>query len=339
MSRSFAQPEISVIMPCYNAERYIEESVGSILNQSFTNFELILINDGSADNTLRIINQYALADDRVVVIDKQNTGQTDSMNVGINRARGRLIARLDNDDLAAPNRLAEQQAFLNKNSDVVLLGTCAYEIDAKGAIIRPGNYPKNKKLYNNLRKMKRFFPHSSAMFRLSMFKLMGGYNQRFKIAQDYDLWLRFAEKGRISCLKDRLVKIRIHENNYSNVYDVNRKMIIEAVAATVSHFIRSKNLTDPSSCQAADHEWQCYYEWIKFKTEASGFISRLSNWSHIRDRYYSGKNKIYQLSDLLWGIAKFKDMLPIISEKIWGSKLPRKLAEEWMKRNNPVKLP
>src|SRR5688500_1611394 len=125
---SRSTPTVSVVMSIYNAERWLEEALDSVLAQSFSDFEFLLVDDGSTDGTARIIARYAARDDRCRVITKHNTGLSDSLNVGIERARGEWIARLDADDIAVPTRFEEQLTYLRKNPGVVLLGTGFDEI-------------------------------------------------------------------------------------------------------------------------------------------------------------------------------------------------------------------
>ncbi|MHB8130909.1 MAG: glycosyltransferase family 2 protein, partial [Mobilitalea sp.] len=116
------RPEVSVLMSCYNASRWLSEAVDSILRQTFENFEFILIDDGSTDNTWEIIQKYRAQDKRIIALLKKNTGLADSLNIGLNEAKGEWVARLDADDISLPERLFEQFKFVQKNNKVGLLG-------------------------------------------------------------------------------------------------------------------------------------------------------------------------------------------------------------------------
>ncbi len=338
MKKLSSSPEVSVIMPSYNAETFISESIDSILQQSFTDFELILIDDGSTDRTLDIIKQYAASDARIVVIEKENSGQTDSMNVGIYKSRGQLIARLDNDDIAMPDRLKKQVAYMRRLPDVVLLGTCAFEIDLYGSTIKKDDYPTNHAhLLNNLKRIKRFFSHSSVMFRSTVVKHIGGYNPRYKIAQDYDLWFRLSEMGQIACLKEHLVKIRNYPNSSSSRDDGLRIMIFESVAANVCYRLRTKGMADPSACENI-LDWRLFIEWVALRTEQEGFLRRIQLWSRMRNGYFSANNRLSGALFLMHAIAKSKNALEIIYEKFYGPDLPILLTEEWCKRKNSLPL-
>src|SRR5688500_9607984 len=120
-------PIISVVLPVYNSENYIKEAIDSILNQTFKDFELIIINDGSVDRSAEVIQ--AIKDSRIVYVDQQNSGLAATLNRGIQMARGKYIARQDNDDISIPERLDMQVNFMENNPGVALLGTCAEIID------------------------------------------------------------------------------------------------------------------------------------------------------------------------------------------------------------------
>jgi hypothetical protein len=238
---------------------------------------------------------------------------------------------LDNDDLALPDRLTEQVQFMRKSPGVTLLGTCAIEIDEHGAIIKSHDYPTNSALLNNLRRAKRFFPHSSAMFRSDVVKSIGGYNSRFRIAQDHDLWLRLSEKGQIACLKKCLVKIRNHSRSASTIDEGTKKSIFEGIAANVCYLLRSKGVADPSACDNAE-DWRIFMEWIALRTEQEGFSNRLQQWSQIRDDYLSESDKLSGALRMGMAIATSGHSIRMIYEKLHGSDLRIKLAEEWNKR-------
>ena len=111
-------PIISVVMPVYNNEKYLDDSIRSILNQTYNNFEFIIINDGSTDGSFTIINSYLRKDDRIILINKENTGISQSLNEGIKISKGKYIARMDGDDISAPNRLFEQLNLMDHNSEI-----------------------------------------------------------------------------------------------------------------------------------------------------------------------------------------------------------------------------
>ena len=204
-------PEVSVVMACYNAERWVEAAIRSALDQSLTDLELVVVNDGSTDGTAHLLSIAAAADSRVRVLSKPNTGLSDSLNVGMRAARGEWIARLDADDLAEKGRLQAQMDHLRARPEMVLLGTGFREIDESGAVIATHLYPtEHNELVRNLVRARSFFPHSSAVFQRDVALSLGGYNPQVAKAQDWDLWLRLSEHGQVASLPAPLVRIRRH---------------------------------------------------------------------------------------------------------------------------------
>ena len=121
-------PAITVLMAAYNAEQIISASIQAILDQDFTNFEFIIINDGSTDGTLNLLNAFAGKDSRIKIIDQANTGLTKALNHGLRHAQGEYIARIDADDIALPNRLSLQHSLMKKNKDIILSGGDCFSI-------------------------------------------------------------------------------------------------------------------------------------------------------------------------------------------------------------------
>lgn len=324
-------PQISVVMSCFNAAAFITEAIESILNQTFADFELILIDDGSTDETLDIIKQYELKDSRIIVIQKENTGQTDSLNVGIQAAIGKWIARLDADDIALPTRLERQLAYVESTPNIVLLGTGCIEINASGYPIKKYYYPgKHSRLVKRLYLNKAFPPHSSFLCRADVVKRICGYNTRFRCFQDKDLWLRLVEQGEIACLDKPLVKIRKHSNNISRNVGLSN---LEGTVALVCHFLRIHGVADPSAFND-DADWLTFTEWIIKRLKQEKVFERQQEWTQMRQAYYSAGNKLICAWRLMIGLATSKHAFRILHEKFCGSNLALKLADEWMKKNS-----
>ena len=205
-------PKVSVVMSVYNSEKYLEEAIDSILNQTFQDFEFIIINDGSTDNSLQILKSYS--DTRLIVINQHNIGLTKSLNKGINIAKGQYIARMDSDDISLPQRFEKQIEFLDKNQDVVCIGTLSVFLNSQGKIIN--HQPLYKKnIVNELLLKDNAFTHGSAMFRKKETLKIGKYREYFIYAQDFDLWLRMSEIGKIDVINEHLYMHRITEGNIS----------------------------------------------------------------------------------------------------------------------------
>jgi len=203
------KPTISAIMSVYNGERYLKQSIESVLKQTFTDFEFIIVDDGSTDGSSEIIRGYG--DDRIKVIRNEvRIGLTKSLNKALGKARGEYVARQDADDISLPRRLEEQIKFFEKHPKVALLGTNVYIIDEKGRIL------EEKKL--NPRPNKNFlkhneFIHGSVMLKKAVIDNLGGYNELFKYSQDYELWLRIAKYHDVRNLQTPLYALRIHRTS------------------------------------------------------------------------------------------------------------------------------
>jgi glycosyltransferase involved in cell wall biosynthesis len=324
-------PEVSVIMPCYNASRWMEEAVDSVLAQSFRNFELILVNDGSTDKTWDIIESYCKKDGRVVAISKNNTGLADTLNAGISKARGVWIARLDADDLSEPDRLEKQLIYVHAHPEVVLLGLGFVEIDESGNTIKNHHYPtSHNSLVRHLERLQRFFPHSSAFFRRDIVLKAGGYNPLFRKAQDWDLWLRISKQGEISCLKDCLVRVRKHSSQISNSGQ-GISQLVYGISAVVCHFLRKQSL-DPSA--EGQETWLSFIEWVEKQVVENNFLLRRHVWSRARAEYFSPKDRKTGAIRFLTTLLLSGYVWRLIWEKMLGSSLPRNIARRWVACRN-----
>ena len=207
-------PKISIIMGVYNGQKFLRQAIYSILNQTFRNFEFIIIDDASTDETETILDEYSEKDERIRVIrNPQNIGLTRSLNKSLEFARGRYIARMDADDISLPERLDRQLAFMENNKDVGVLGTGIKIIDATGEVIKTPKLPKGN--FTNYLRKKNLFVHGTLMFRKDSLDMVSGYNQEMKLAQDYELLLRLSEKVRIFCLPECLYLLRRHKQSIS----------------------------------------------------------------------------------------------------------------------------
>lgn len=330
MNRSFQAriPEVSVLMSCYNASRWLHEAVDSVLTQSFENFEFIMVDDGSTDETWNIIQSYRDRDERVVAMSKENTGLADSLNMCIAQARGAWIARLDADDICEPRRLEEQVTFVRNHPEVVLLGTGFVEIDEHGRAIKKHRYPSShRNLVLHLERSQGFFPHSSAFFRTDVVKQVGGYNQRIRRAEDWWLWLELSLRGKIACLPRALVKVR----KYSNHKSVDKLQLCEATAAIVCHVLQHKGYRDPS-VDTSEDEWISFLSWIEHRIEESGIYERRGTWVEARAEYFATENRLISVFYLGTHLLKSGHAGSLVWEKLFGSALPQRLARKWMKR-------
>ena len=205
-------PHISVVLPAYNAEKYLDQAVRSILAQTFTDFELIIVDDGSSDKTLAIAHNLAndLADPRIrVIANKENRGIPKTRNIGWKAATGEFIAHQDADDYSHPTRLEKQIAYLRKNPKVGVLGTNRQTLNRKGKIRDHKPMPEQAVFDDLLHR--NVVISASAMIRRSVLEQAGGYDEWFPTCEDYDLWLRIADRiAWIRSLPDALYVIREH---------------------------------------------------------------------------------------------------------------------------------
>jgi glycosyltransferase involved in cell wall biosynthesis len=224
---SGGMPAVSVVMAVYNAAPWLVEAVDSVLGQTFGDFELIAIDDGSVDATPAILKNYR--DPRLRVITQRQSGQTPALNHGLRVARGPLIARMDGDDVCLPERFAQQVDFLKAHPEVGLLGTACREISASGAVLHTITPPGDDRALRRVLIRMNPFTHSSMMFRRSVLEEIGWYDERFIVAQDYDLWLRMSRRTRLASLEEPLVLRRLAPGQLSSARDTTR--IRDEVAA------------------------------------------------------------------------------------------------------------
>lgn len=201
-------PKISVIMPAYNAEKYIAEAIDSILGQTFRDFEFIILNDCSQDRTEEIILSYK--DPRIVYVkNEENLGVARTLNKGLQIACGEYIARMDADDVSLPERFDKQLAYIAKHPKVAVLGTGLDIFNAKGLISSNWSATDPDQMKIDL-----FFAcglaHPSVMMRRDEIIQLGGYDPDFNGLEDYELWCRVCEKYEITALPDKLFRYRIH---------------------------------------------------------------------------------------------------------------------------------
>lgn len=206
-------PLVSVLMPVYNGQNYLKEAIDCILNQSYTNFEFIIVNDGSKDKSGEIICSYS--DPRIKYHHQENKGLGATLNVGLDLCKGKYIARQDQDDISNPDRLKKEVEYLEKNPMVLLVGTRAKIFRDNSDEVEYHTHPSHPAdlkfdlLFDNP------FVHSSVMFRKSAIEEVGNYNPDRNLYEDYDLWSRLSQKGDVANLPEVLVDYRHHDQGLS----------------------------------------------------------------------------------------------------------------------------
>jgi glycosyltransferase involved in cell wall biosynthesis len=210
-------PMVSVVMPVYNGERYLREAIGSILRQTFTDFEFIIINDGSTDGTAAIINSYT--DRRIRLINQTNRGLVYSLNRGIEEARGKYIARMDADDVSAATRLSTELELFKSKPNAAIVGTSVIRIDESGRQLGADYYLAHDNEIRQDMALRCPFAHGSVIVRKDLVRQAGGYRQEFWPAEDYDLWRRVAPLGE---LVNSLEPLYFHRQNGAGISILNR---------------------------------------------------------------------------------------------------------------------
>ena len=194
-------------MTCYNAASTVEESVRSILAQTFANFELVLVDNCSTDDSMSIVRKIGDSRIRIVALDK-NHGRTPALNIALNNARGEYIAILDADDISDPERLQMQSDYLDNNSKVVAVGSWYRNIDASGNLINEVKTPTSHSEIIRWLAFENPIVNSSAMFRSESARSIGGYNPKYLYSQDFALWLALSKIGEFATLPSFLTDIR-----------------------------------------------------------------------------------------------------------------------------------
>lgn len=240
-------PELSVLMPVRDGARWLGEAVGSVLAQNFRDFELIVIDDGSTDATPSLLADFVAKDPRIVVIRQAPSGVVGALNAGLAAARAPLIARLDADDVAEPQRFQEQIDAMRRDPMLVLLGSWARDIDADGRVTgmrRPEIDPDELE-----RRLETGNPmiHPSVMFRTAAARAVGGYRAPFAAAEDFDLWLRLVVHGRIANLPRELIRYRVHHDS------ITAKLPLQQMFATRLALRSSELRHDGASDPLTDH--------------------------------------------------------------------------------------
>ena len=227
-------PRVSVLMCVYNGAAHLATAMDSLLAQTFDDAEFVIVDDGSRDATQAILTSYASRDRRVRVLQNgTNVGLTRALNRGLSACRGEYLARLDADDVAAPERLERQVAWLDRNPDVVLLGSAYHVLDAGGTPTEVHRQPLHdveirwQLLFHNA------FCHSSVILRRAALRKLAipGYDETLPFSQDFDLWTRLGTQGRLANLAEPLVGFRVHDDTISSQRTEAQQQLADRISA------------------------------------------------------------------------------------------------------------
>lgn len=244
-------PKVSVFMASYNAAAYVEATVRSILDQTWRDLEMVVVDDGSEAPTLEILRRLAAADRRLRLFESAHEGQIGTLNSALARCRGTFVARIDHDDVAKPDRIAKQVAYLEAHPDVAAVGSELEFMDSVGVGVKE----KRKDPLKRLRHAPLAFPPkqvflsgSTVMARREAWRQIGGFRPEFKAAEDRDLCWRFASCGDVVRLPEALIRYRVHDSNLS--LTGRRTQLHSQFLASLSAVANELGLDDRSARQS-----------------------------------------------------------------------------------------
>jgi len=273
-------PRVSVLIPVFNGARWLGDALGSVARQTFADFECLAIDDGSTDDSVKILRGWAGRDRRIRLIEREHRGLVEALNHGIQEARGPYLARLDADDRASPERLQSQVRFLDGNPDCGLVGTWAEALDERGRrqrVLKPAT--KSDDLVVALSRTNPFV-HSSVMMRTDLARRLGGYRAPFEAAEDYDLWLRMSEAMTIANLPLVLTSYRRRSDNVSGSKPM--RQAFSARLAQRAAQARRATGRDPANDLSGPPDW-----WVPIRSDAFFAsdvpIYRLLDWARSPD--------------------------------------------------------
>jgi glycosyltransferase involved in cell wall biosynthesis len=263
-------PIVSVLLPVYNGDRYLAEAIESILAQSFKDFELLIVNDGSTDRSRQKLERYAAQDDRIRLIHRENRGLIQTLNEMLALARGEFLARMDADDISSGDRFALQVKFLQQNPEYVCVGGAYDLIDPKGRTVLHSVMPEtNAEIQQALLSGQTIINHPCAMIRRSALQQIGGYDEAMQTVEDLDMLLRLGEIGLLANLPDTVLKYRFHMESVSAKHSDFQYQMIQAACrqawqrrGMVGQF-KAQRLWYRPGCDRSSRQafWQQYGWW------------------------------------------------------------------------------
>jgi hypothetical protein len=244
-AQTLSVPSVTIGMSVFNNAPYVKTAVASILSQSFSDFEFLIVDDGSSDGSSSVLAELANRDARIRLLRQANRGLIEALNWIIADARAPLIARMDGDDIAHRERLERQLYFLRSHPEVGVLGTNVEDIDAWGRPIGARTcYPSDHAILVRDLGCSSPFCHSSVMMRTGLVRAAGGYRPAFRHCEDYDLWLRLSERTRFSNLPEQLLRYRRSPQQVSNRHALPQRL--GSTIAWRAHQERKAGRPDPT---------------------------------------------------------------------------------------------
>ncbi|BFU94011.1 MAG: hypothetical protein NTNFB02_07330 [Nitrospira sp.] len=276
-------PCVSVLMPVYNGERYLDEAIRSIMSQTLDDLELIIINDGSTDGTSKIIERHRRADRRVRAYEQGNEGLIATLNRGLELVRGEYIARMDQDDISLPERLAIQIAFMSANRHVGICGAWIETFD--GLTRRTVPLPTDDPAIRSWLLFESVLPHPSVVMRRDVLSKAGlSYDAARLHAEDYDLWVRASRHTALANIPNVLLKYRLHPQQIVRRYENEKHASARRIRKDQLEHLGILPAADELDLHQALSTWQFEAEW-GFIDAAHTWLSKLKNANEVTGLY------------------------------------------------------
>ena len=306
-----SNPKVSLLMCVYNGETHLREAVESILNQTFKDFESVIVDDGSTDSSWQILSEYSAKDSRIVLIQNEvNLGLEKSLNKGLAATKGEYFARQDADDVSLSNRLQLQVDFLDNHPEVGALGTAVELINEQGNTIGKNSLPTDRESLQSLLLFNNFMHHSTLMARSSLMQQLGGYDETMRYVEDYDLWWRLSCLSGLATLPNILLKRRVddgprisklyREKQLHNSFEISWKAICQSLGKDLGNLNK----------EVYERFWWNLTQFIISKQDYQ------KSWLDKRQNAFIQKEDIQQLQPLWHLLATF----PGASET-WGCRI------------------
>jgi glycosyltransferase involved in cell wall biosynthesis len=311
-------PRVTVLMPVYNGERYVHEAISSILNQTFQDFELLIVNDGSTDNSINIIDSFN--DKRIRVIHNEaNIKLIATLNKGLSLAKGQYIARMDCDDISLPKRLEKQFIFMESNPDVAMVGSWIKVVNEYGGLTRSIKYLTPAEYISSVLLFANCFAHPSIFIRSSSLQ-ENRYLDSFLHAEDYDLWVRLASCYKVSNLQQFLVKYREHA---AGITSKKSEIVFQTTQKIMRYQLNFLGI------QATDNEIDLHYKIGQLNVESTpGSLQAAERWliklltANRKMRYYPNTSFEYVIAHRWLGLCSRATSINTKSwELFWHSEL------------------
>lgn len=307
---------VTVLMPVYNGSKYIAEAINSVLEQTFTDFELIIVNDGSTDGTVSVVQNFK--DPRIKLISQQNGGVSSALNNGLKISKGKYIARFDADDVCYPTRLQKQYDFITANPEYILVGSDAdYMTESGEHIYTYRNVGHTNEEINQTIKMHCSFIHSSVMYPKELVTSIGGYEIKAHTFEDYFLWTKLIKFGKICNLPEPLIKVRFNPSSVTiDEKDHDPKFL----------FLKRKALETGQISDIEGEEIYASLQRVSKKKKESSY-HRLLGKKFLWDNYHPAKARKHLFKSAILEPVNFSTYL-----LVFFSLLPQKMIQFIYKR-------